>query len=79
MKIAKKAEELTKKRNLDGTNLSSNNAFSVLNNDNLLNKTCNMRVKINMDNLEVINVMKDLEIARHTMENKKIEEIREHP
>lgn len=45
MKIAEKAEDLTRKRNLEGTNLSSHNSFSVLSNDILVDKANNMGIK----------------------------------
>ncbi|TVU24383.1 hypothetical protein EJB05_26816, partial [Eragrostis curvula] len=69
--IAAKAEELTKKKNLEGTNLNSSNSFAVLSNTELLNKSACMGIKINVNDMEKIDIIKDMEIARHALENKK--------
>lgn len=71
IKIAEKAEELTRKRNLEGTNLTSKNSFSVLSDENLMNKSNKMGVAVNINELDFINVIKDLEVARHTLETKR--------
>lgn len=74
MKIADKAEELTRKINLEGTNLSSKNIFSALSDNDIIDKSLNMDVKPNINNLKYVNVVKDLEIARHTLDMKRNQE-----
>lgn len=73
MTIAEKAEELTRKRNLEGTNLYSKNSFAVLSDEEIIDKTSKMGVNWDVNDMEVINVIKDLEIARHTLEKKRDE------
>lgn len=65
IKIVQKAEELTRKRNLEP------NSFSVRSDEILVDKSSNMGVKISVKGLEIINVIRDLEIARHTLDGKR--------
>lgn len=74
MKIADKAEELTRKRNLEGTNLSSKNSFAVLSDKDIIDKSVNMGVKTDINMMQTVNVIRDLEIARHTLDQKRMQE-----
>lgn len=77
MKIAEKAEELTRKRNLEGTNLNSKNSFAALSDNDVMDKVINMGVKPNVNNMKAVIVVKDLEIARHTLDTKRNHEKKE--
>ena len=60
-------------RNLEGTNLNSSNSFAVLDNDDISSRMLEMGVDPASFNLDNIDYMKDLEVARHNIENKKKE------
>ncbi|TVU05124.1 hypothetical protein EJB05_48275, partial [Eragrostis curvula] len=64
-------EATSKKRSLEGTNLNSMNSFSVLANDELVSVALNLGVSLNSDCFDKIDLMEDLEIARHTLDLKK--------
>lgn len=68
MNVAEKAEILTKKRNMEGNQTIS--TFSVLDNVELINKSVNMGVKVNIDDMKPFDIIKDLELSRHALENK---------
>lgn len=53
MKIAEKVKELTRKRNLEGTNLNSKNSFADLSDNDIMNKVINMGVKSNVNNMKI--------------------------
>lgn len=59
-----------RKRNLEGTNLSNANSFAVLENHEIANLANNMGIVINENGFDKIDFMKDLEIARHNLDNK---------
>ncbi|TVU50360.1 hypothetical protein EJB05_01730, partial [Eragrostis curvula] len=72
--VAEKMKKLemrssTKKRNLEGTNLNSSNSFAVLDNSTIAELALNLGVCIN-NNFETVNIMKDLEVARHFLKDK---------
>ena len=60
------------KRNLEGTNLNSENSFSALDNEEIISKSDLMGVHISDVNYSDIDLIKDLEVARHSLEEKKI-------
>lgn len=60
----------SRKRNLEGTNLSNTNSFVVLENHEIANLANNMGVVINENEFDKIDFMKDLEIAKHNLDNK---------
>lgn len=64
---------MSKKRNLEGTNLNSENSFSILNNVDIMQLSVNMGVNINDNDFAAIDLIKDLEMARHSLANKKLE------
>lgn len=71
--VAQKAEELTKKRNLEGTSTtSSSNSFFVLNDADILTRSANMGVNVNINDMEPINVLRDLELTRQCLIDKNI-------
>ena len=61
------------KRNLEGTNLNSENSFSALDNEEIISKSDLMGVHISDVNYSDIDLIKDLEVARHSLEEKKKE------
>ncbi|TVU05367.1 hypothetical protein EJB05_48526, partial [Eragrostis curvula] len=63
--------EPPKKRNLEGTNLNDHNSFSVLSNPEISLIASNMGIVVNLDQFDTIDLMKDLEVARHAIKNKK--------
>jgi hypothetical protein len=67
-----KSKEMARKRNLEGTNLNLTNSFSTLCNDEIAALSVSMGIDIREENFEVFDLMKDLEMARHALESKKI-------
>lgn len=67
-----KTTRMGKKRNLEGTNLTSENSFNVLSDNEIVQMSSGMGVIIDDANFTVIDLMKDLEIARHCLADKKI-------
>ena len=65
-------------RNLEGTNLSVSNSFAMLDDDNIYNRALEMGVDPSSFSLEKIDNMKALEIASHSIDSKKVEEVEEH-
>ena len=59
-----------KKRNLKGTNLKSGNSIAVLDDSDIIDKSDMMGVGIDPANFASINLIKDLKIARHALNNK---------
>jgi hypothetical protein len=57
-------------RNLSGTNLNSSNSFSVLDNDSIYTRALEMGIDPSSFQLENIDCLKDLEIARHHIDQK---------
>lgn len=72
VKIADKAVERAKKRNLEGTNMNSQNSFAVLGDNDIIRRTVCVGVSNYNYNFELIDNIRDLEIARHAiyMKNK---------
>lgn len=60
------------KRNLEGTNLNPENSFSVLADDDIMQLSLNMGIQLNESNFAAIDLVKDLEIARHSLAEKKM-------
>jgi phage-related protein len=61
---------MNKKRNLECTNLNKSNAFSILNNTDVVSLAVGMGVDMGNTDFQVFNVISYLEIARHSLENK---------
>ena len=59
-----------KKRNLEGTNLNSENSFAVLADSIIIDTSTLMGVHIDQSDFSSIDLIKDLEIARHALSNK---------
>jgi hypothetical protein len=66
-RVEDRARHIASARNLEGTNLSSHNSFSVLDDDNIYSRALEMGVDPISFSFEKINCMKDLEIARHSL------------
>ena len=60
----------SKKRNLEGTNLNSDNSFVVLADSIIMDTSTLMGVHIDQSDFSSIDLIKDLEIARHALSNK---------
>ena len=58
------------KMTLEGTNLNFKNSFSVLSNEEIISISDMMGVHINDCDFSAINLIKDLEVARHSLEEK---------
>lgn len=56
-----------KKRNLEGTNLNTANSFSALSDNVILHISAGMGITLDDSNFTAIDLLKDLEIARHTL------------
>jgi hypothetical protein len=56
---------------LEGTNLSDQNLFVVLNNLDIMNLAAGMGVHIGSEHFESVDIMKDLECARHALDRSK--------
>lgn len=67
-----KTLHMGKKRNLEGTNLNNENSFSVLADDDIMHLYGNMGITIDESNFAAIDLVKELEIARHSLADKKI-------
>jgi hypothetical protein len=66
-RIDVRAVENTEARNIPGTNLNTHNSFSLLADEEILNKALEMGVNSDSFNLEKVSYLKDLEIARHNI------------
>jgi hypothetical protein len=66
-RVEDRARHIASARNLEGTNLSSHNSFSVLDDDNIYARALEMGVDPSSFSFEKVNCMKDLEIARHSL------------
>jgi hypothetical protein len=64
-----------KKRSLSGTNLNSYNSFAALDNEKIAEIACDMGVDISFANFDSIDIMKDLEAARHSLKNVEISKL----
>jgi hypothetical protein len=78
-KLIKKGMEAalktSKKRSLQGTNLDSQNSFAVLGNEEIMHLVGGMGVNISPAQYDSVDIMKDLEIARHALERVKKRDI----
>jgi hypothetical protein len=63
MKIADKATPMAQKKNPEGNRLTFKNSFAVSNNE-LMHRSKKMGVKINDEELQKFDLLKDLEVAR---------------
>jgi hypothetical protein len=63
---------LAKKRSLEGTSLSDQNSFAALSNDNIANIAREMRIIVQPSDFDKVDLLKDLEIARHALKNLKM-------
>jgi hypothetical protein len=70
-KLLKKSEEQqavgAKKRGLKGTSLSDQNSFALLDNEVIVSMACEMGVEISNSHFDTVEIMKDLELARHAL------------
>jgi hypothetical protein len=60
-----------KKRALEGNHLNNKNSFAVLNNSYICSLAECMGIEILPDQFDVVDIMKDLEIARHALDRSK--------
>jgi hypothetical protein len=77
-RVEDRAISLASTRNLSGTNLNSENSFAVLDNDNIYSRVLEIGVDPNTFHLDNIDCMKDLEIARHSINQKLAENVVTH-
>lgn len=66
---------MTKKRNIEGNNYPTSNYISVLSTEDLINRIGSMIIITNDDVFEKIELLKDLQFARHILDNGKKEGI----
>ena len=69
--MADKAEALQANKNLEGNSLKFKNSFAVLENDVLLDRTNKMGINSKKIDLEFFDIMKDLELARANLMERK--------
>jgi hypothetical protein len=74
-RVEDRARQNTASRNLSGTNLNSSNSFSVLDNESIYTRALEMGIDPSSFQLENIDCLKDLEIARHHIDQKLQENI----
>jgi hypothetical protein len=67
-KIQEKQKSADRKRTLEGTNLSSKNSFVVLDNELIASIALDMGISIPDDQFDSIDMMKDIELARHAID-----------
>jgi hypothetical protein len=70
MKIADKADMAAKKRNLEGNTFIHKNSFAVLDTLTLIHKSSKMGGNSTTINLEHIDLLKDLEMARNNIKER---------
>jgi hypothetical protein len=70
-KMVEQKQESTRKRTLEGTNLTTSNPFVVLDNANIARLAGDMGIDCSSLNFYSIDLIKDLEIARHALEKPK--------
>jgi hypothetical protein len=84
-RIYKNCQASSKKRSLEGTNLSSQNSFAILDVDNIGRIDGHMVVVIPDFEFDKIELLKDVEIARHALYKKQsrplpdVEEVAQSP
>jgi hypothetical protein len=72
-KMEDRARSMASNINLSGTNLNSENSFSIHDNDCIYTRVLEMGVDPSTFHLDNIDCLKDLEIARHFIEQKTLE------
>jgi hypothetical protein len=70
-KIKEQNKNPSKKRNLTSTNLTDKNSFVVLGSDYIAEIAEGMGVRIPIDKFDTIDILKDIEVARHALDKKK--------
>jgi hypothetical protein len=58
-----------KKRSLSGTTLTSHNSFAALDNEIIADIACDMGIDMPFSNFDLIDIMKGLEVARHSLKS----------
>jgi hypothetical protein len=61
----------SKKRNFEGTNLSDQNSFAALGNSDIVDLASGMGVVITCDHFNKVQLLKDIELAQHALQNVK--------
>jgi hypothetical protein len=67
--------EDSRKRKLEGTSLSDQNSFAALNNMEIVEMVSGMGINIAFEQFDSLELMKDLEVARHAIKVTKIHEL----
>jgi hypothetical protein len=75
-KYAIPAQGVAQKRTIEGTNLSVHNFFAVLDDSDIMNLADDVGIIIDSGQFEVVNIMKYLEIARHSLDKVKLHEMK---
>jgi hypothetical protein len=65
----------TKKRSLQGTSLNNQNSFAALDNEVIADIAGCMGINVAKENFETFDLMKDIELDRHTLNNVKKDKI----
>jgi hypothetical protein len=60
-----------KKRSIQGISLTNQNFFAILDNMDISDLTVGMGINVSEDHFETFDLMKDIEIARHALDNVK--------
>jgi hypothetical protein len=68
-------QDKNNKRTLEGTNLSDQNSFAILNNLDIMRLAARMGIHIDKNHFNTIDIMKDLECARHALEGREKVEV----
>ncbi|TVU24463.1 hypothetical protein EJB05_26904, partial [Eragrostis curvula] len=63
---------ISKKRTLEGTNLNDHNSFAILNNTEISMIAADMGIVVPESKFDHVELMKDLEVARHSLKDKSI-------
>jgi hypothetical protein len=61
----------SKKRSLEGTNLTDHNSFAILNNSEIVHLASDMGINIDCLQFDYVEIMKDMEVAGHSLEKTK--------
>jgi hypothetical protein len=78
--IREKAENLTRKRNLEGNDTTTDtNSFASLSNNEIVVRASMMGVKIPDNNFSSIDLLRELECARENIENKHVHSVNDVP
>jgi hypothetical protein len=71
-KIQEIAIARAEKKDSEGTNIKTENPFSVLDDDEIVSRVLQMGVNIGDNKLEKVNFLKHLEKSRHALDKKKV-------